>query len=269
MLSPCDASPLPGSVIMESLPGHFFSLFFIWSNYRWRGKRCFFTLLLFSPSYFSSSPLLAFRGALTAAFLLGTCLKGSRSMWCPLTVRNGCFLLALTSQASKDSFSTGTNFSLWIINCIQTLRAVWATCARGPREDHAVEKRTVEEKKKRRGARWRKKLDWKTRCSLWCCSVLVHPAANSYSNGPVFISALPAVCFLVLKAFHLDGPRNGLEVPSLWAGRRFAALMNGRNTRRAECAGGVLVCLTHKSPGMPPEEGLLHPLPSRLLLKGA
>lgn len=70
-------------------------------------------------------------------------------MWCPLTVHRGCFLLALTSQASKDSFSTGTNFSLWIINCIQTLRAVWATCARGPREDHAVEKRTVEEKKKR------------------------------------------------------------------------------------------------------------------------
>lgn len=39
----CDASPLLGSVIMESLPGHFFSLFFIWSNYRWRGKRCFFS----------------------------------------------------------------------------------------------------------------------------------------------------------------------------------------------------------------------------------
>lgn len=160
LLSPCDASPLPGSVIMESLLGHFFSLFFIWSNYRWRGKRCFFPLLLFSPSYFSSSPLLAFRGALTAAFLLGTCLKGSRSMWCPLTVRDGCFLLALTSQASKDSFSTGTNFSLWIINCIQTLRAVWATCAQGPREDHAVEKRTVEGKKKEREESEMEKKTW-------------------------------------------------------------------------------------------------------------
>lgn len=65
------------SVIMESLPSHFFSLFFIWSNYRWRGKRCFFPLLFFSPSYLSSSPLCAFSGALTTAFLLGTCLKGS------------------------------------------------------------------------------------------------------------------------------------------------------------------------------------------------
>lgn len=78
-------------------------------------------------------------------------------MWCPLTVHRGCFLLALTSQASKDSFSTGTNFSLWIINCIQTLRAVWATCARGPREDHAVEKRTVEEKKKEKRSEMEKK----------------------------------------------------------------------------------------------------------------
>lgn len=66
-------------IIMESLPGHFFSLFFIWSNYRWRGKRCFFPppSLFFSPSCLSFSPLRAFKGALTTAFLLGTCLKGS------------------------------------------------------------------------------------------------------------------------------------------------------------------------------------------------
>lgn len=93
------------SVLMESLPSHFFSLFFIWSNYR------YFFPLSFLLSTYLPSPLCSFRGALTTAFLLGTCLKGSRSMWCPLTIHYGCFLLALTSQATKDSFSTGTNFS--------------------------------------------------------------------------------------------------------------------------------------------------------------
>lgn len=66
------------------------------------------SFLFFSPSCLSSSALSAFRGALTTAFLLGTCLKGSRSMWCPLAIRHSCFLYALTSM---DTFSTGTNFS--------------------------------------------------------------------------------------------------------------------------------------------------------------
>lgn len=52
-------------IIMESLPGHFFSLFFIWSNYRWRGKRCFF-----------SSPL-SFLFSFLPIFLSPACIQRS------------------------------------------------------------------------------------------------------------------------------------------------------------------------------------------------
>lgn len=88
-------------VIMESLLCHFFSLLFICCNYRRKPKKTpptpFF--LFFSPSYLSFYALSAFRGALTAAFLLGTCLKGSRSMWCPLTIRYSCFFVHLNKPS--------------------------------------------------------------------------------------------------------------------------------------------------------------------------
>lgn len=88
-------------VMMESLLCHFFSLLFICCNYRWKPKKTpppsFF--LFFSPSYLSFYALSAFRGALTAAFLLGTCLKGSRSMWCPLTIRYSCFFVCFNKPS--------------------------------------------------------------------------------------------------------------------------------------------------------------------------
>ncbi len=65
-----------------------------------------------------------------------------------------------------------------------------------PREDHMLEKKDRE-----RGERWIKKLDQKTRCSLWCCLVLVDSIPNSYSNGVVFISALLDVLVSVLLIF--------------------------------------------------------------------
>lgn len=102
-------------------------------------------------------------------------------MWRPLTIHYDCFLLALTSQAAKDSFSTGTNFSFEIINSIQTLRVQCRQCGyRSP--ERIIFLNTGE------GQKDGEKLHQKTRCSLWCC--LVDSIPSSYSNGVVFISAL-------------------------------------------------------------------------------
>lgn len=68
-------------------------------------------------------------------------------------------------------------------------------------------------------------------------------APNSYSNGAAFISApLPT------GSFHRGGPCNERELQSLWSGQRLAALMNGRNTRRAECTPSFLFYLALQKP---------------------
>lgn len=69
-------------------------------------------------------------------------------------------------------------------------------------------------------------------------------------------------------SFHQGGPRNDGELWSMVSGHRFSPLMNGGTTRRDDCAPSFLFASPAKNPRMPPEEGLLHPLPSHLLLKG-
>lgn len=98
-------------------------------------------------------------------------------MWCPLTICYGCFLLALTSQENKDSFSTGTNFSFQIINCIQRLwYGVGNTGVEARRGSYSSKK----------GGEMEKELDQKTRCSFWCCLALADSIPNTYSNGLLF-----------------------------------------------------------------------------------
>ena len=205
----------------------------------------FFPLSFLFSSYLSSSPLRAFRGALTTAFLLGTCLKGSRSMWCPLTIRYGCFLLALTSQATKDSFSTGTNFSFQIINRIQTLSAVQAMWVQKPREDHILE-----EKGQRKGREMEKKNLIKRQDVLFGvvqCQWILYQTPIQMVWSSFLLSLLSPS--LSSSSFHQDGPCNEAKLWSLQNGQRFAALMNGRNTRRAECSPSFLFASHAKAPG--------------------
>lgn len=60
------------------------------------------------------------------------------------------------------------------------------------------------------------------------------------------------------SSFHQDGPCNEGKLWSLLTGQRFAALMNGRNTRRAECAPSFLFA----SPQKPQDASWRRPPPS-------
>lgn len=179
-------------------------------------------------------------------------------MWCPLTIRYGCFLLALTSQATKDSFSTGTNFSFQIINRIQTLSAVQAMWVQKPRKDHILEKRTAKEE-----GRWIKNLIKRQDVLFGVvqCQWILYQTPIQMAWSSFLLSSSSSS--LSSSSFHQDGPCNEAKLWSLQNGQRFAALINERKALPRSC---LPRC---KSPGMPPEEGLLHPLLSHLLLKGA
>lgn len=62
----------------------------------------------------------------------------------------------------------------------------------------------MEEKRK-------KKLHQKTRCSLWCCLVLVDSIPNSYSNSVVCFSAPLLVLVSVLFVFFIKMDREMRE----------------------------------------------------------
>lgn len=156
----------------------------------------FFSFLFFSPSYLSSSLLHAFSGALTTAFLLGTCLKGSPQH----VVSSGHLLWLLFVGINKPkkpriAFQQVQTFPFLIINCIQTLREVWATWVQKPREDHILVKRT--EKWKRDEERtWSK--DKMFSLVLFSASGFV---PNFYSNGEVFFFTFLLILVSVLFIF--------------------------------------------------------------------
>lgn len=134
--------------------------------------------------------------------------------------------------------------------------------AQKPKEDHMLEKRL------KRGREMEKKLDQKTRCSLQCCLALVGliPKLLFKWCGLHFCSpCCPCLCplHLFIKMGHV------MRKAPVIVGWSKVCFLNEWETEEG------LNALPHspsprcKSPRMPPEEGLLHPLLSHLLLKRA